>query len=215
MKKEEIAIKNYNRFCNLKGSDYIASEFALETILSLVNDFSITKILELGLGIGSVSDTVLSFSKINNLSIEYVGTERNEFCLEVLPQNVEDYEKIDLYSELNQIRDKKFDLIIIDGSDDSIKEIEKYCSKNAIIYIEGGREVQTKMVLNVFPKSLYVNVITLKKNPFYAHENRSVNNYIGGGQLIFVNPTIGMSLFWIKEKILTFIKRRIRKINKK
>jgi hypothetical protein len=215
MKKEEIAIKNYKRFCNLKGNDYIASEFALETILRLINDFRITQILELGLGIGSISDTILRFSKENNLSIEYVGTEKNEFCLDVLPQNVEDYLKINLYSDLNQVGSKKFNLIIIDGSDDSIENIGEYCSKNAMIYIEGGREAQTKTMLTVFPKSLYVNVITLKKNPSYAHENRSVNSYIGGGQLIFVNPTIGMRFFWIKENILTFIKRRIRKINKK
>lgn len=215
MKKEEIAIKNYKRFCTLKGSDYIASEFALETILRIIKDFSITNILELGLGIGSVSDTILRFSKENSLPIEYVGTENNEFCLKVLPQYVEDYEKINLYSELNQVGNVKFDLIIIDGSDNSIKEIAKYCSSNAIIYVEGSREAQTKTILNVFPKSLYVNVITLKKNPSYAHEKRSKNSYIGGGQLIFINPTIDIILFWIKEKFLTFMKRKIRKYNNK
>ena len=210
MKRKEIAINNYKRFCNLKGSDYIASEFALETILRLIDNFNTTKILELGLGIGSVSDTILKFSKEKNLSIEYEGTERNEFCLEVLPQNIEDYEKICLYSELNQVVDKKFDLIIIDGSDNSIMEIGKYCLKNSMIYIEGGREVQAKNILKVFPKSLYVNVITLKKNPSYAHENRSVNSYIGGGQLIFINPNFKMRLFWFQQKIVTFMINKIR-----
>jgi hypothetical protein len=214
MKPKGIAITNYKRFCTLEGCDYIASEFALETILKLIKKFNVFNILEIGLGIGSVSDTVFKFSKGNDLPIKYVGTENNKFCLEVLPQNVEYYEKINLYSELNHIKSRKFDLIIVDGSDNSIEEIGNYCSKNAIIYVEGGRESQTKTILNVFPKSLFVNVITLKKNPSYAHENRDVNSYIGGGQLIFVNPTISMRLFWIKEKILTFIKRKIRKINK-
>jgi spore coat polysaccharide biosynthesis predicted glycosyltransferase SpsG len=215
MGQEDIAITNYKRFCALEGSDYIASEFALSTILRLIKEFNVANILELGLGIGSVSDTILKFSKISNFTIKYVGTEKNEFCLKVLPQNVKDYNKIQIYPELNQIKKKDFDLIIIDGSDDSLKEIEKYCSVNAILFIEGGRDAQTKTILNVFPKCLYVNVITLKKNPFYAHEKRSVNSYIGGGQLIFINPTFQMKIYWFKEKTKTFIKRKIRKYRNK
>lgn len=215
MGQEDIAITNYKRFCALEGSDYIASEFALSTILRLIKEFNVANILELGLGIGSVSDTILKFSKISNLTIKYVGTEKNEFCLKVLPQNVKDYNKIQIYPELNQIKKKDFDLIIIDGSDDSLKVIEKYCSVNAILFIEGGRDAQTKTILNVFPKCLYVNVITLKKNPFYAHEKRSVNSYIGGGQLIFINPTFQMKIYWFKEKTKTFIKRKIRKYRNK
>jgi hypothetical protein len=211
MEQDDIALKNYKRFCSLEGSDYIASEFALATILRLIKEFNVSNILELGLGIGSVSDTILKFSKISNQPVKYVGTEKNEFCLKVLPQNVEDYNKIQICSDLNQINKKDFDFIIIDGSDDSLKEIKRYCSTNAILFIEGGRESQTKTILDVFPKCLYVNVITLKKNPFYAHENRSINSYIGGGQLIFANPTFNMKLFWAKEKVLTFVKIKIRK----
>jgi hypothetical protein len=213
--QEDIAITNYKRFCALEGSDYIASEFALSTILRLIKEFNVLNILEIGLGIGSVSDTILKFSKFSNFTIKYVGTEKNEFCLKVLPQNVKDYNKIQICSELNQIKKKDFDLIIIDGLDDSLKEIKKYCSVNAILFIEGGRDAQTKTILNVFPKCLYVNVITLKKNPFYAHEKRSVNSYIGGGQLIFINPSFDMKLFWIKEKLLTFVKIKIRKYRNK
>lgn len=210
MKYKEIAFKNYKFFCSLEGCDYIASEFALETILKLIKEFNVSNVLELGLGIGSISDTVFKFAKNNNLTIEYVGTEKNDFCLKALPKNVEDYEKIHLFSELNKIGNKNFEFIIIDGYDDSFNEIYKYCVKNAILYVEGAREVQTKKILDFFPKSLYVNVITLKKNPPYAHESRSVNSYIGGGQLIFTNPTFKMKLFWFKEKISTFIKRKLR-----
>lgn len=215
MKEYEIASRNYKRFCSLNGSNYIASEFALETILRIIDKFNLSHILELGLGIGSISDTVLKYSKIKKQPIEYLGTEKNDFCLGVLPNYVEDYDKIQIFSEIKEIHDKKFDLIIIDGSDDLLKSIEKYCTKNALIFIEGGRAEQTKTVLDIFPKSLFVNVITLKKNPPYAHEGRSVDSYIGGGQLIFTNPTFKMKLFWMKEKISTFIKIKIRKYLKK
>ncbi|MFH7004549.1 hypothetical protein [Flavobacterium bizetiae] len=215
MKINKLAIENYKYFCSLEGSDYIASEFALETILKLIKKFKLSSVLEVGLGIGSVSDTVLKFSKLNGLNIKYVGTEKNEFCLEVLPENVKKYNEIQVFSELNAVSNNKFDLIIIDGLDSSLIELKKFCAPNAILFIEGGRENQTKSMLDIFSKCLFVNVITLKKNPSYAHEDRSVKSYIGGGQLIFINPTLKMKLFWIRQKALTFIKRKIRKIIKK
>ncbi|MFH7018009.1 hypothetical protein [Flavobacterium sp. FlaQc-47] len=215
MKIKKLAIDNYKYFCSLEGSDYIASEFALETILKLIKKFNVSNIMEIGLGIGSVSDTILKFSKIENLQINYVGTEKNQFCLNALPQNVQNFNEIQLFSELIEVPNNKFDLIIIDGLDLSLVEIKKYCAPNAILFIEGGREEQTKSILDIFPNYLFVNVITLKKNPPYAHESRSVKSYIGGGQLIFTNPTFKMRLFWAKQKLLTFIKIKIRKNFKK
>ena len=210
-----IAVTNYKKFCGLLGSEYIASEFAIETILKLIKVFKINNVLEIGLGIGSISDSILKFAKHNNIIINYIGTEKNEFCLNALKINVDAYPQLSIYAEINNIENKKFDLIIIDGYDDSLKQIVSYCKKNTIIFIEGDRQIQTKTMLEIFPSSLYVNCITLKKNPVYAHENRSINSYIGGGQLIFIKPTLKQKIFWFKEKIATFIKRKIRKYRKK
>ena len=207
-----LAENNYKLFCSYQGSKWIASEFALDTILRLIRSFQIKDILELGVGIGSVSDTVLKSVKRDNKEINYYGTESNDFCLSVLPKYVEDFEKIRLFSELKDIENKTFDFVIIDGLDDSLSKIKSYLGKNAILYVEGDRKVQTKTLLSMFPKHKYVNVITLKKNPPYAHENRSINNYIGGGQLIFTNPTLTMKFFWFKEKVSTALKIRIRKL---
>lgn len=84
MKIKKLAVDNYKFFCSLEGSDYIASEFALETLLKLVTVFKIKKILEIGLGIGSISDTILKLEQKNNLKIDYFGTEMNQFCLDAL-----------------------------------------------------------------------------------------------------------------------------------
>ncbi|PKP29362.1 MAG: hypothetical protein CVU01_00310 [Bacteroidetes bacterium HGW-Bacteroidetes-18] len=211
MKNKDLAILNYERFCKIEGNEYIASEFALETILNIVKRFNVTSILELGLGIGSISDTVLKYAKRESKKISYVGTEKNEFCLNALKSNVIDYNQIELYSELNQIKNKKFDLIIIDGYDDSLKEVVDFCDKNAIIFIEGDRKGQTEAVLQIFPKSNYVNVVTLNKNKPYAHGYSPQTHYIGGGQLIYINPTVKMKLFWFLQKVDTFIKNKIRK----
>jgi spore coat polysaccharide biosynthesis predicted glycosyltransferase SpsG len=215
MNQKNLVIQNYKKFCFLEGSEYIASEFALEIILKIVEKYKINSILELGLGIGSISDTVLKYSKNNNSKINYVGTEKNEFCLNALKNNVEDYKQIELHSELVDVKNKKFDLIIIDGYDDSLREIVSFCKENAIVFIEGDRKGQTETILTIFPKYKYVNVISLNKNKPYAHGTCETSHYVGGGQLIFINPTLKMKRHWFKEKVKTYIKNKIRKLRKK
>lgn len=210
MKKKQLASLNYKRFCSLEGSDFIASEFALEVILNIIDRFQVKEILELGLGIGSISDTVLKHSASAKKGIHYVGTEKNEFCLNALKNNVLDFDKIELYSELKAIQNQKFDLIIIDGLDDSIRNVASYCKQNTIIFIEGDRKAQTDIMVDLFPKHKYVNVITLMKSKPYAHGTCSQSNYVGGGQLIFTNTNLSMKMYWFKQKVATFIKRRIR-----
>lgn len=210
MKNRDLAVHNYKRFCELDGSDYIASEFALETILKIVKKFNVQTILELGLGIGSISDTVLKYSKKDDKKISYVGTEKNEFCLNALKKNLINYDDIELYAELNQIKNNEFDLIIIDGYDDTLKEIAVFCKKNTIIFIEGDRKGQTETVREIFPKSKYGNVISLNKNKPYAHGYCPTSHYVGGGQLIFTNPTFKMNIFWFRQKSITYVKNKIR-----
>jgi spore coat polysaccharide biosynthesis predicted glycosyltransferase SpsG len=210
MKEKVLAVQNYKRFCELDGSQYIASEFALETLLKIIKVFKVNSILELGLGIGSISDTVLKYCDGERAKVNYVGTEKNEFCLEELQKNVLDYNQIELYSELNKIKNKKFDLIIIDGYDDTLKEIVAFCKKNTIVFIEGDRKGQTESIRQIFPKNKYVNVITLNKNKPYSHSNGNTHHYVGGGQLIFIDPTFKMKWFWFQQKIATFLKNKVR-----
>jgi spore coat polysaccharide biosynthesis predicted glycosyltransferase SpsG len=211
----KLSIDNYKRFCELEGSEYIASEYALTTILKFVRTFNISTILEIGLGIGSISDTIFKYAKIINRDISYTGTENNEFCLKVLPSYVEDFDKINLYSEINEIKEKTFDFIIIDGLDDSLAKIEEYVKTNTILFVEGDRSIQTKTLRKIFPKHVFVNSVTLKKNPEYVHGGLNKENYIGGGQLIFINPTLKMRLYFIKEKIKTYIIFRVRRSRRK
>jgi spore coat polysaccharide biosynthesis predicted glycosyltransferase SpsG len=173
-------------------------------------------ILELGLGIGSISDSVLKYAKKEIKKIIYCGTEKNEFCLKALKKNLVGYNQITLYSELNQIKDKKFDLIIVDGYDDILIKLVDYCKKkNTIVYVEGDRKGQTDTVKKIFPKSKFVNVITLNKNKPYSHGYDITTHYVGGGKLIFINPTLKMKLFWFQQKTSTFVKNRIRIYSKK
>lgn len=209
-KNKKLARQNYKQFCGYEGSDYIASEFALETIVNIIDRFNVTSVLELGLGIGSVSDTILKYSELNKKEIIYSGTENNAFCLNALKKNVKDYDKINLFSELKEINNLKFDLIIVDGQDTSLSRIKTYAKLNTIFYVEGDRFEQAKTLKKIFPESKQVNVITLKKNPKHVHGGNSTNNYIGGGRVIFKKPTTKMKIYYIKEKIKTFVIRKRR-----
>lgn len=207
---KRLAIENYKYFCSLEGNKHIATEYALECILTLIERFKVKNILELGMGIGAVTDSVLKYSELNEFELNYTGTENNDFCLSVLPKYVESFSKVTSYPELKDVPSQEFDLIIVDGSDGSIDDIRKYCSQNAILFIEGDRAPQTSKMMSLFPKHKFVHLITLKKFPKYCQEGTSVKSYIGGGKLIFVNPTMGMKLFWFQRKISTFLKYKLR-----
>jgi hypothetical protein len=211
MKIEQIVEKQYKYFSELEGNDHISSIHALKCILKLINDFKVKSVLELGLGIGSISDTILTYSKTNNKEIKYFGTEANEFCLNALKSNVKNYSEINLFSSVSSIdSSNKFDLIIVDGSDEGLKSIKNYCKESTLIFIEGLRDSQIKIIKDLFPNSIHVELISKQKNPKYGPF--SSEKWSGGGQLIFINPDLKQKIYWFKEKVKTYIKRRIRKL---
>lgn len=208
---KKLVTENYYKFCNLEGNNYIASEFALHQILRLIKKFHLESVLEIGLGIGSISDTVLKMVKKSGGDFNYVGTEANEYCKNALKENVENYAEIELYENLSKIgSEKKFDLIVIDGQDNVLNNIAARCTKRAIIFIEGDRKPQKFIIMSLFPKAKHVQVISLKKNKIYSPGDPSY--FVGGGQLIFIDPNFKMNAFYIREKLATSIKRRLRKI---
>lgn len=210
MKIEKQVEENYYKFCKLEGNNYIASEFALLTIAKIIRKFQVQSVLEIGLGIGSISDTVLKMAKVSNLNLRYAGTEANEFCKEALKSNVEFYSGIEMFENISDIDiNNKFDLIIIDGQDDTLEKIISLCSDRAIIFIEGDRSPQAEKIISYFPGAQFVQVITLQKNRIYSPGNP--NFYVGGGRVIFINPDLNMKIYCLKEKVATYLKRYLRK----
>lgn len=213
MSYNKIAVDNYKRFSTIDGNQYIATENALKIILRLAADFNVQSVLEVGLGIGSISDTLFKYAETRNIAMQYVGTEANGFCLNALPKNVQRYEKIALYEDLGKIpHGQKFDLIIVDGGDDSLRSIAAFTKPDTVIFVEGWRGSQVKLIKEVFPSSLHVEIISSEKNPDYGPF--PANQWGGGGQLIFANPTFGRRWYWFVEKVKTFVKRRLRKFKK-
>lgn len=209
MNYKEISRETYRKFANVEGNQFIAGDYALEEILRYVQKFKIKNILEVGLGIGSISEAILNFSYDNNLNISYSGTEANDYCLTQLPLNVMMFNKINLYSYIADIpQGELFDFIIVDGGDSSLSEIKKYCATNAIIFIEGGRASQIETLRSIFPNFYQSEIISTRKPPAYGPFHQK---WTGGGTLIAVNPTIYQKAFIFTEKVKTYAKRRIRK----
>ena len=208
--------RSFKKFCALDGSQYIASRYALQRVLQLIKVFKTSSVLEVGLGIGSFADTILNYSLSRGIKLKYAGTEKNEFCLSALKKNVSAYTSLKIFNTLEDVKTQHlFDLILIDGYDESLVHLNKIIGKKGILFIEGDRSGQRKIIRSIFPKALFVDVISLKKNRRYLNKDQKALFYEGGGEIIFTNPDFKMKLFWFIEKIKTFIKRKIRQFLKR
>lgn len=210
MKSDKIAIETYKYFSNLEGNQHIATEYALKIIVKTVKKYHPKNILELGLGIGSISHVVLKFCQSKNLKISYTGTEANDFCLMALPKYLkEHYKQITIFNALENVSNpEKFNLIIIDGKDDSIIKVKDIISTHGIIIIEGDRIPQLNSIRNIFPNAFYARVISNYKNPSYGPF--SSGDYCGGLQLLFINPNLEQKLDYLFYKFQTAIRYKIR-----
>ncbi|MFZ2285188.1 MAG: hypothetical protein WAV86_15070 [Lutibacter sp.] len=212
---QKIAIETYKYFSSLEGNKHIASEFALKKIIDIIENYKIINILELGLGIGSISYCILEFSKRNGIPINYFGTESNEFCLNVLPKYLKDhFDNIQIFDSLNKVPyNAKFNMIIIDGKDESLTKIKEIIANRGIVIIEGDRMPQLERIRNSFPNSLYVRLISNYRSPIYGPF--SSKDWCGGIQLVFVNPNLWQKLNFLYYKLITAMRYRLRAINKK
>ncbi len=208
-KVKQLAKQKYLEFSAYDGSQHIASEHAIYRVLENIKNNKCKDILEIGLGIGTM------YSAAYNLypSINYFGTENNEFCLNSLRYNLSSsYEKLNLLSNITEVENEKFDLIIIDGTDNSIEQLPVLTKKNSVLIIEGDRKQQELKIKNIFPSSKYVHIISLQKNDINGVFDK--NSYQGGVKVFFINPTLNQYSYYIKHKWLTFIKYKIRKVKK-
>nr|WP_315217597.1 hypothetical protein [uncultured Flavobacterium sp.] len=212
MKNQKIAADTYKYFSSLDGNQHIASEYALKKIIDIIEKYKICDVIELGVGIGSISFSVLEYAKVKNRKINYSGTESNEFCLGVLPHYLNSYfEQIKIFKNLDTIvSSKKFELIIIDGKEENLFKVKDLISKKGIIIIEGDRKPQLELVQSVFPRHKYVRLISNKLNLDYGPCSMYPTHYMGGIQLIFTNPNFSQKINYLFYKILTAIRYKLR-----
>lgn len=193
--------KSYKKFCAVEGNQHIASEYAIRKLNQIIYKFNVNNVLEVGLGIGAVANSLLSEHK----NLDYWGTEENAFCLRSLQNNLNsNFQRLKVFPTLSHLPQEKFDLIIIDGKDKGLEKISYLINKNGIICIEGDRLPQQKSLLNYFPKHRFVHSISLNKNGGYSPF--PATHWQGGLKIIFIKPDIGQMLWWLKEKMQTKFK---------
>jgi hypothetical protein len=214
IRTDKSAVETYKYFSALDGNQHIASEFALSFINKLIGNFQIKSVLELGLGIGSICYSIHDFCKRKAIKIKYAGTESNTFCLGVLPDYLKEYfNGLQVYPNLDQIpNENTFELVIIDGKEENLEKVKSLITKHGIVLIEGDRLPQLEIIKKTFPKSNYVRVISLSKNPDYGPF--SSNYWCGGVQLIFIHPTFKQKMYYCYLKIATSIKYKLRGLKK-
>ena len=203
-KELEIAKRKFYEFCQYEGCDHISGEYALYILLKLCKTYNIKSVLEIGLGIGCIADTLLFYYNSIDKPITYVGTEPNEFCLNALNENTKFYEDIKIYDNVNEISNNKFDLIIIDGGDTDLLVLESLVKKDTILFVEGCRKNQFDKIMKLFPKAIAVDVISIEKNRDYSPFIKS--HWMGGGRIIFINPSLKNYIYYLKEKLNTKVK---------
>ncbi len=200
MNLKDFTQYQYINFSKANGSEYIASEFAILKILELIRKYNLKRILEIGVGIGTISGSILKYAELTSLSLNCTGTENNEFCLAELPGNLEIlFDEISIYPEFSKLpKGQKFDLIIVDGKEALLKDISSTCSENAIVVIEGDRSDQVEIVKSIFPNSRFAPMVSILRNGRYSKKDPS--EFRGGIKVIFTNPTTFQYLDWILIK---------------
>ncbi len=208
-----IALGCYKHFSSLEGNDHIAGVYALEKLVEIAHKNDVKTILEVGLGIGSISYTLLSAAEQSGKQVSYFGTEANSFCLSVLPDYLgAKFKEVNLFSSIDDLPETlKADLIIVDGSDAMLAKLPNLAASGAIIFVEGLRAEQVNKLKQLFEHSISVLSISAYKNPSFGPF--PATNWAGGGSIIYTKPTMQQRIQCFFEKCKTSLRYRvIRKI---
>lgn len=205
---KSIVEKYYKKFLTAEGNQYIAGMYAIERVIKLIDTYDIKRVLEVGGGIGTFSYVITKYAQQENKNIKYDLTEADAFCLTQIKKNFgEDIDKITIYNAIEDLNhNEKYDLIIIDGQDESMAKVKDMAATNAIIFIEGARESTLNKMDTLFPNNIRAESISLYKPKEGPHDP---NLWSTGGGLIFINPTMSQKLDAYTEKVYTSLKFRV------
>lgn len=204
----------FKYFAHLEGSQHIASEYALRGLEKIIKSNGVKSVFEFGIGIGTIPYLV---KKLDNDTL-YVGTEGNEFCIQQFNKNLGPLTTskfVHLLHESDyQEYDQKFDLVIIDGDFHNIELLKKIVHSNSILFVEGYRMKQNRILMQNFPDALISHCLTNSENqswsPFYGRED-----YQGGYHVYRLNRRrLINKLHYVMERAMTAFRVRIRPLIK-
>lgn len=218
MNSFRIAERVYKEYSNKEGNQHIASEYNLYHILKYGKLKKVSKILELGTGIGTILSLVQEAKKCGYLDLQkYIGTESNDFCISQIETNCIKNNESGLDQQIvdegSKIDESDFQLAIVDGKAPQLERfVSENLSKNAMILIEGYREDQVtriKTILNQLgrPYDYFMRFSTWNNPPYGPFRQK----FQAGHTIFFLNPTPEDSSFCKKMRATTRLRYHGRK----
>ncbi len=131
----DYALTLRRKFAAQSGSDQIALLVSLRTLLELLNHRSPVEILELGAGIGTISEMLLEKS-----SAKITCVENNDFCIGVIKKNLRELRNFTLltdYSGLDAGHSAEFMIIDVNIGIYSVKKLVSNSRNLNLVFIEG------------------------------------------------------------------------------
>jgi len=139
----------FNKYAAQFGSDQIATKLALRIISDHLEKNNPQSILEIGAGIGTITELLIKKSPNSNI----LSFEKDEWCLSQLLKNV-DEKQIQIFSKKQDLLTlQKIDFLIIDDYLDAKFTFELISkTRPESIFIEGHRRRQRLSVIRSYMK---------------------------------------------------------------
>jgi hypothetical protein len=149
------ALHTHSLFSAKEGSEHIASFNALRGVIHHVRRRKLKKILELGIGIGTIPYALREARLRHEIThnFDYYGTEADLFCIQAFKDNVPDY--TDFVNHIQTLEDvsasgqEPFDFVIVDGRESGLEKLLDMLAKRGVIFVEGGRSTQIGIIESV------------------------------------------------------------------
>ena len=198
-----MTTKDYQEFEKLNDG-YIASFFFLQELTNLIQAKRPRRILEVGVGMGTIPYSVRQFKD----TFEYVGTEMLGLCIDRLKINAP---FVHLFKDVSEVGGK-FDLIIVDGRDKDTNKLPSMLNKKGLILVENDRRGQVEIIQNSTSRK-YVNY---RKRPFSLHKAAGYTVFIfEPGLRDHVSFVIGWTAYKIKTHTAFWINRLLSRFSRK
>jgi hypothetical protein len=132
--KKKLAEEIFLRYSTKSGSEQCASLFSIKSLEFLIINNSFSKILELGGGLGTLTELMLRISESDLITVE-----NNSFCINEIEKNLSDQRPYKLLKDYDQIYQFDFELLVIDVNNGifNISELIKQSTNCRAIFIEG------------------------------------------------------------------------------
>jgi hypothetical protein len=135
MNQDSFAAEIHAKYKAMEGSEQVALLYSIQCLANFLSNYKLTKILELGGGIGTLTEVLL---KLTNAEVLVV--ENNQYCRTKLNQNLLGHRAFELIEEYKFLsNDTKAEMLIIDVNNGifNVKELILRESLLRVIFIEG------------------------------------------------------------------------------